>query len=347
MDTPELIAYIESCRPVMARLMFAHPLRFPFLIVQWAPFVGVPDDMSIAAQNEVAEDVLTDPWYRALLHTGMGFQYWFVHADAEATEREFAEALRCFEQQGDRWGMVMSLMELARAIGRRGDRSTSSACTDRALASASELQSPDDMAELLWSRADFSLQADDLESAERDLLRAIRLVEPLGVSDNLAQARLGLAEVALRRGDAALARELCELALASRLVGWSSGAWAHAAALLKLARVALQEGARDEAREHLRAAAASIPGRHNLPYYATLAVSLAELAFREERPKLSAELCGVAVLLDPVGGARETETLAARLREELGADAFERARAEGAARQPRDAVEYLTVLLAD
>ncbi|WP_063774131.1 AfsR/SARP family transcriptional regulator [Streptacidiphilus rugosus] len=345
MDTPELAGWIDSCRPVMDRLMYAHPLRFPHLIVQWAPFVGVPDDVSMAAQNEAADAVLTDPWYRGLLHTGMGFQYWFVHADAEATEREFALALRDFENQGDRWGMVMSLMELARAIGRRGDREASSRCTDRGLALAGELQSPEDMAELLWSRAELSLVADDLEPAEADLLRAVKLVEPLGVSDNLAQARLGLAEVALRRGRTREARELCAQALASRLVGWASGEWTQASVLLLLARIDLGEGARDAARTRLRDAAAAIPGRHNLPYYGSLAAPAAELAFGDGRFETAAELCGVAVLLDPLGGEPSVARIAARLRERLGSAGYDTSFTKGATRDPRDAVDFLRLWL--
>ncbi|WP_370091726.1 BTAD domain-containing putative transcriptional regulator [Streptacidiphilus sp. MAP12-20] len=347
MDTPELVGWIDSCRPVMDRLMYQHPLRFPHLIVQWAPFVGVPDDVSMAEQNAAADAVLTDPWYRGLLHTGMGFQYWFVHADAEATEREFAAALHDFEQQGDRWGMVMALMELARAIGRRGDRAASSACTDRALTLAGELQSPEDMAELLWSRSELSLIADDLGAAETDLLRAVELVEPLGISDNLAQARLGLAEVALRRGETKAARELCALALASRLVGWASGEWTQAAVLLMLARIDLTEGARDAARSRLRAAAAVIPGRHNLPYYGALAAPVAELAVGDGRPETAAELCGVAVLLDPLGGERAIAALTPRLRETLRPEGYDAAFTKGATRDPRDAVEYLHLLLAE
>ncbi|WP_370065167.1 BTAD domain-containing putative transcriptional regulator [Streptacidiphilus sp. MAP5-3] len=345
MDTPELAAAVDLCRPVMDRLMFAHPLRFPFLIVQWAPFVGVPDELSTAAQNEAIASLGDDPWYRGLLHTGMGFQHWFLRADLAESEREFREALGCFRQQGERWGMVMALMELARAMGRRGDRAASSACTDRALALAGELQSVEDMAELLWSRADFSIRADDLEAAEADLLRAVRLVEPLGVSDNLAQARLGLAEVALHRGETARARELCASAMASRLVGWTSGELTEAAAHMTVARISLREGDRREAGDCLRAASEVVARTRNLPAYGELAVTAAALESASGRPGTAAELCGVAESLSLPGTRRHVAGLSESLREELGATAYDAAFARGALRDPKDAVAFVTGLL--
>jgi predicted ATPase/DNA-binding SARP family transcriptional activator len=299
MNTPELAAYIETCRPLMDRLMFEHPLRFPFLAVLWAPFVGVPDEESMVEQNRLADAVLSDPWYRALLHFGLAFQHWFLRADVAATERDLRESLRGFAEQGDRWGMVMSLMELARARGRQGDRAGASACTDRALELASELDSPEDMAELLWSRSELSLRADDLEAAEADLERAVALVEPFGVSDNLASARLGLAQIARRRGELARTRELCGQALASRLVGWSSGAGVQASVLLELARVDLAESRPDLARARLREAESVLRGGRNLPTYGELAAVLAELALHEGRAADAAELRGVATVLDP------------------------------------------------
>ncbi|MBF9070852.1 AfsR/SARP family transcriptional regulator [Streptacidiphilus fuscans] len=348
MDTPELVAAVDLCRPVMDRLMFAHPLRFPFLIVQWAPFVGVPDDVSTAAQNAAIASLADDPWYRGLLHTGMGFQHWYLRADLAETEREFGEALDCFEQQGERWGMVMALMELARARGRRGDRAASAACTDRALSLAGELQSVEDMAELLWSRADFSIRADDLDAAEADLLRAVRLVEPLGVSDNLAQARLGLAEVALSRGETARARELCASAMASRLVGWTSGELMESAVHMTEARIALHEGDREAAAAGLRAAFSVVSRTRNLPAYGELAGTAAALESVSGRPGTAAELCGVAESLSLPGTRRHPAGLTESLREALGATAYEAAFARGQAgarRDPKDAVAFLAGLL--
>ncbi|WP_165845770.1 AfsR/SARP family transcriptional regulator [Streptacidiphilus pinicola] len=329
LDTPELAAYIETCRPVMNRLMFEHPLRFPYLVVLWAPFVGVPDDVSVVEQNRLADEILTDPWYRSLLHFGLAFQHWFLHADAAAAERELTQGLRGFEEQGDRWGMVMSLMELARARGRQGDRAGASACTDRALELAGELDSPEDMAELLWSRSELSLRADDLASAEGDLKRAVALVEPFGVSDNLACARLGLAQVARRRGEFAAARELCAQALASRLVGWSSGEGVQASVLLELARVDLAQAELPAARARLREAASVLRDGRNLPTYGELASVLADFALHEGRADDAAELRGVATVLDPVVPTTPTDA---------ASPAFTR----GAAHSPRAAVAFVT-----
>ncbi|WP_177240376.1 AfsR/SARP family transcriptional regulator [Streptacidiphilus jiangxiensis] len=329
MDTPELIGYIETCRPVMDRLMFEHPLRFPFLVVLWAPFVGVPDDVSMVEQNRLADELLTDPWYRALLHFGLAFQHWFLHADAASAERELTQGLQGFEQEGDRWGMVMSLMELARARGRQGDRSGASVHTDRALELAAELDSPEDMAELLWSRSELSLQAGDLASAEADLRRAVALVEPFGVSDNLASARLGLAQVARRRGAFAQAEELCAQALASRLVGWSSGEGIQASVQLELARVDLAQSRAAAVRARLREVESILRGGRNLPTYGELATVLAELALLEGEADLAAELLGTASVLAPRPNPAPTNP------------AFTR----GAARNPREAVAFVTDLV--
>jgi predicted ATPase len=329
MDTPELAGHIETCRPVMDRLMFQHPLRFPHLVVLWAPFVGVPDEVSMVEQNRMAESLVADPWYRALIHFGLAFQHWFLHADAKAAERELTKGLQGFEEQGDRWGMVMALMELARARGRQGDRDGASACTDRALELAGELDSPEDMAELLWSRSELSLRADDLASAEADLRRAVALVEPFGVSDNLASARLGLAQVARRRGEFAQARELCAQALASRLIGWSSGEGVQASVLLELARLDLAQARVDAARARLREAESVLRGGRNLPTYGELATVLAELARLQGDGAAAAELLGAAAVLDPRPDAVPVD------------EAFAARFAGGAARSPHEAMAFV------
>jgi tetratricopeptide (TPR) repeat protein len=231
--------------------------------------------------------------------------------------------------------MVMALMELARTHGRLGDRAEASACTDRALALARELDSPEDMAELLWSRSELSLRADDLDSAEADLHRAVALVEPFGVSDNLAQARLGLARVARRRGEPARARELCAQALASRLVGWSSGEGVEAAVLLELARVDLAEDDQNAARARLRAAESVLNGGRNLPTYGELASVLAELALAERRDAAAAELFGLATVLNPQADTSRV------------GDSFAVAFHRGASRSPREAVAFVARAVAD
>ncbi|WP_042416202.1 AfsR/SARP family transcriptional regulator [Streptacidiphilus anmyonensis] len=333
MDTPELVGYIETCRPLMDRLMFQHPLRFPFLVVLWAPFVGVPDEEAMVEQNRMAEDALTEPWYRALYHFGLAFQHWFLHADAATAERELTLGLRGFEEQGDRWGMVMALMELSRARGRQGDRTGASACTDRALALAAELDSPEDMAELLWSRAELSLNAGDLASAETDLDRAVALVEPFGVSDNLASARLGLARVALGRGRFAEAREFCAQALAGRLVGWSSGEGIRTSVLLVLARIDLAESRPEAARVRLGEAESILRGGRNLPVYGELASVLAEVAVLDGRPDTAAELRGTAEVLEPRPDPAPVDA--------AHAEAF----ARGAARSPQAAVAFVASVI--
>ncbi|WP_042384764.1 AfsR/SARP family transcriptional regulator [Streptacidiphilus melanogenes] len=333
MDTPELAGYIETCRPVMDRLMYQHPLRFPHLVVLWAPFVGVPDEVSMVEQNRMAESLVDDPWYGALLHFGLAFQHWFLHADAKAQERELVQGLRGFEAQGDRWGMVMALMELARARGRQGDRDGASACTDRALELAGELDSPEDMAELLWSRSELSLRADDLVSAEADLKRAVALVEPFGVSDNLSSARLGLAQIARRRGEFTEAREFCAQALASRLIGWSSGEGVQASVLLELARIDLAQSEVGAAGARLREAESILRGGRNLPTYGELASVLAEAARLQGDPATAAELLGTAAVLDPRTDAAPAET--------PHAEAF----ARGAARSPQQAMAFVTSAL--
>ncbi|MFD0329706.1 ATP-binding protein [Streptacidiphilus monticola] len=288
-DSAELQECVDRCRPLMDRLMFTHPLRYPSLLLLWAPFTGVPDEEDMIARNQAALRVVDDPWYLALMHFGVGFQFWYQAADPEATGREFGLALTGFEELGDRWGMMMALMELARLAGRTGNRKLASERTDRALEIAEQLRSPDDMAEMLWSRAEFALHDDDLDAAEVDLLRAEELARSLGISDNLARTRWLLAELALRRGELDEAERLCEAARSALVIGWSSAEWTGAAICAVTARVALARGDSGRAVDALRAAARTAPAR-NAPARGPAWEVLRELALAEGRPELAARV---------------------------------------------------------
>jgi tetratricopeptide (TPR) repeat protein len=263
----------------------------------------VPDEEDMIARNQAAMSVTDDPWYLALMHFGVGFQYWYQEGDAAATGREFGLALTGFEQLGDRWGMMMALVELARLAGRTGDRPLASELTDRALEIAAQLRSPDDMAEMLWSRAEFALNDGDLPAAEEDLRRAEELARPLGISDNLARTRLLLAQLALRQGELDEAERLCAAARAALLVGWSSGEWTGAAICAVSARLSLARGDAAAALAALRAATRVASGHRNLPALAPVVEVLHELAVVEGRPDLAVRAAAA--------GPEDVETLLA------------------------------------
>ncbi|WP_436535452.1 ATP-binding protein [Actinoplanes sp. HUAS TT8] len=147
------------------------------------------------------EQALTsaDPWVRASANWAHNFTL-VEHGDLEGGARAREEAVRGFEQAGDRWGLVMSLLAIGRVPSLRGEYATSIAAFERAVAISAELGTED---YLYWTRnrlARERMRAGDLDGAGRDL-RAMR--ERAGHLGRRREASLlfGVASLERRAGD--------------------------------------------------------------------------------------------------------------------------------------------------
>ncbi|WP_329182466.1 AfsR/SARP family transcriptional regulator [Streptomyces sp. NBC_01477] len=291
--------------------------RFPVLTVLWAPFAGVPQgDMNTLEGIDALLADRGDPWYEALAHLGYGFQAWLVRGDADLAQRECERSLAGFRGRGDRWGLITCLNALADLADYRGDLAEAVGLLDQALVLAEELDSALDVADLLTSRAAYSLRAGDFAAAAAYCERAVTLSRRAGAPETLAMAHRCLADTARLRGDLPAARALAEQALAECPAGWFSSNSTRVAVLTSAGLVAVAE--RDAARAHdcFRAAVTFDSEVLQLSMNAAhIAGAAAALALLDGDPRQAAALLGAAETLRgrrPTGPDTDAAATAAR-----------------------------------
>jgi predicted ATPase/DNA-binding SARP family transcriptional activator len=331
---PDLPAHLEAARSIAYGS--DRPARQPSLTVLSALASGPPDeDVDV---RPLRQRLLTgpDPWIRSLMWFGEGYLRLLEGRPAEA-EDNFAASLAGFRTLGERWGMASALSELAGLADRRGDRATAIALTDQALALAGQLDSADDIADLLCRSAATSVRAGRPDRATADYRRAAELAQRAGTRELLAEAHRGLGELARLRGDLPEARRLVELALAECPTGWFVARATRAGILVALGQVAAAEGDAAAARAWHRQALAEFGGHTGFTVVEAVAEGLAEVALLEGDGEQAALLLGVGAALRgrPAAGDPDVARISAAARARLGEAAFRRAYRRGAA-MPRD-----------
>ncbi|MFG2769718.1 BTAD domain-containing putative transcriptional regulator [Streptomyces sp. NPDC048350] len=151
-----------------------------------------------------------DPWVRASAYWAHDFVL-TEQGDLESGAEARAAALRGFEEVGDRWGLLMSLLLLGRDHSLRGDHGPALLVFERAVAISSELGTEE---HLTWTKFRLSQErsrSGDHEGALRDVHAALRQARERGLRRmeaglliQLAYAHRAAAE--LDRADEALDR---------------------------------------------------------------------------------------------------------------------------------------------
>ncbi|MFJ8824519.1 BTAD domain-containing putative transcriptional regulator [Streptomyces sp. NPDC102467] len=294
-------------------------LRLPFTVVLWTLAVG-PER---SRDERVHAQVGSDPWGRALLAVGMGFQEQFAGRPA-ASEALFAQALAGFRETGDRWGMANSLDQLGMYADWRGECGRALELIDEALGYARELAAPEETADLLCRRGAVLLHSGAYDEAAADFARAAELARTAGAPGKVAGAMWGMGDAARLSGNTALAREHYEAALETSARSWYSvGQTVHI--FVGLGRVALAEGRTDEADDWFAQARTLSAGTQ------TQGLEVAQvaeaLASRTDEPEHAATLLGAASALrgqlivdDP-----DVTPLELRLRRMLAPDVYKKA----------------------
>jgi predicted ATPase/DNA-binding SARP family transcriptional activator len=337
---PEPRARLEVAQSIIYAM--EEPPRQPLLLVLSAVVGGLPGadvDVAPARQRYLLGP---DPWLRALVRFGLGYEH-LAGGQAARAEQELAASLAGFRAIGERWGMAAALAELAGLAEGQGDRARCIALTDEALALAGQLGTADDMADLLCRRAGTSARVGDLARAQADYERAAELARRAGATEQLATAHRGLGEVARLRGDLAEARRLCELALAECPTGWYFAEATRAAILVALGRVAAAEGDAAAARAWHRQALGAALGQGGFTVASAAAEGLAGVALLEGDGEHAAFLLGVGAALRGalLAGDPDAARVEAAVRARIGEAAYQRAYQRGAA-MPRD--DALTLL---
>ena len=241
-------------------LALDRPPAYPFLLYLSAMAAGPPVGDVTTLQTGLRERVRGDRWCEALCAIGFGWMALLFGGDTGAAGEQFAAARTGFGRLGDRWGTMLAQNGLAEVATWRGDHAAALAPMDEALRLAAELGSLVDIADLLRSRADGRLRDGDLAGAAADFARVVDTARACGAPELVAAGRLGLGELAWRRGDHAGARELCTAALAECPAGWFSADGVRTAILATLARIAEDGGDDAEAARRYREVVAAAGG---------------------------------------------------------------------------------------
>ncbi|GAA2882417.1 BTAD domain-containing putative transcriptional regulator [Streptosporangium fragile] len=315
--TPELLALPATVAPLVPPI--DRPYRRPFLAMLWSMFNGPP----VSGEETITErvgDAIADPWLRALSYFGYGY-YLLYRRDPGAAERAFDEALTLFRRVGERWGVVLTLTELADCADWRQDRAASRALAGEALRLAEEIGSAEDIAELIYRRTQGLVRDGDLEAARTEYLRAGEYARRAGAMEMLAKVHCGLGEVARFRGDLDEALAHTRRALELCPQDWYSAETTRLHITVALGRIAAAGGDVAEARSWYGKALGSELSRHLSAAAAAVSAAvegLAELALLTGAPGEAALLLGASAALrgpalaDP-DVVRVTEAVRARL----------------------------------
>ncbi|RPF36562.1 BTAD domain-containing putative transcriptional regulator [Streptomyces sp. TLI_185] len=298
------------------------PLRLPYVLMLWSLVVG-PRPEGNARALALAGD---DPWARALLDVGLGFQELYAGRTRESEEC-FVRALDAFRVTGDRWGMANCLDPLGAFAHARGDSRRALELLDEGLAYMREVAAPEETADLLRTRGTVLLHQGDTAGAEAHFEQALSLARVAGLPDKMAGARRGLGDAARLSGDTARARVHYENALEACAANWFS-VGETVRILIGFGRTAAAEGRTEEARDWFgQAAELSVEGPGNFILSET-AEALASVADTAER---AAVLLGAATGLRgaAAGGDPDVVRTEKEVRAQLSPQAYETAFEEG------------------
>ena len=307
--------------------------RYPMLMMATlsaAYLLGLADlvDKEIRAVREG-----TDRWARACTYLVESFIH-YDRGDWPRLATATSEALRTFEETGDRVFTAMALSGVARVHSFEGDLDAAIAAFERAIA----LAPPGDLSYLVGLASE-RMRAGDLAGARRDLAIAQRLAAESGQPMLEVVTAMGLAELHRRAGDPARSdRELDRLIIVARDAPMPDDAARDAIASARMAN-RLAAGDAAGARALLPSTIRTASAHHDL---ASAAQHVARLRFLEGDHPGAATALGLSEVVRGTfdHGDAELRELIAELTRLLGAQAYDQAYRRGAA-LPREDAEAL------
>ncbi|MFF1445525.1 BTAD domain-containing putative transcriptional regulator [Streptomyces sp. NPDC058295] len=296
---------------------------------------------SVGTADQSALDA-PDPWVRASAHLARDFAL-TEQGDLVTGAESRIEALRGFEEVGDRWGLVMSLLPIGRDHSLRGEYPQAIATFERTVALSSELGTED---YLYLSKARLARErrrSGDLAGAFRDLRAAHRQAREHGQLRLEANILVGLANVYRRAGD--LEQSDATLDRLEALSARRPSLRELARDLIVSTRVEnrLAEGDAVRARALLPEAAGALFGQGAGAALAWVAELLGGLRALEGAPEEGARALGMSQVMRGAfdWGEPEWRELVDRIVATLGEDGFKQAYEEGAAYSRADALRWL------
>jgi predicted ATPase/DNA-binding SARP family transcriptional activator len=325
---------LQSVRSTL-RAQEVHPARLLWISQQaFAPGTGSGFREALTS---------ADPWVRAGANWAHNFTL-VEHGDLDGGARAREEAVRGFEEAGDRWGLVMSLLAIGRVPSLRGDYATSIAAFERAVAVSAELGTED---YLYWSQnrlARERMRAGDLDGARHDLDAMRRRAEQSGRRRREAALMFSVAGWQRRAGDLDASERTLDL-LRGR-AGHLPYPERMALDLIDGTRMMNRLAARDAAgaRELLPRAVRPNIARDQSNGLAWAAEQVGELLALEDRPDDAATALGWSRAIRGAfdQGEPVLRVLAAGLVTVLGEDGYRQAYDRGARLPRSEALDRLT-----
>ncbi|MFB6948807.1 BTAD domain-containing putative transcriptional regulator [Streptomyces niveus] len=336
---PALVrSLIEECAAVGAGEF--HPS-----LALWLPMLAFSAGDTALGERELRRSLdRPDAWERAAAHAARDFAL-AARGEQRAGGDSRREALRGFEEVGDRWGMGMALLSVGRDHSLRGEHTEAVAAFERAVAISSELGAEDDMFVSRGRLAAERMRGGDLAGALRDIRAAQRQARERGYRRMEAEIEFSLAELHLRSGDVAAADGTLDrlgTALVHRLSLPEDMARDRIAGARMAHRLAAGEPA--EARALLPRAVSGAFARDDNADIARAAELLAWLRLLEDEPEEAATVLGMSQVIRGLfdEGDGQLRELVAELRGRLGEARYARAYGRGAGLPRQDALNRLT-----
>ncbi|RCW40160.1 putative ATPase [Halopolyspora algeriensis] len=253
---------------------------------------GLPGEVECSVQRARAHP---DPWVNAA-----GLHAHAVSAersgDPVGGERRARAAAEAFDRVGDRWGVAQTMTSLAGFRSLRGDHAGAIEVLGKAMTSIRQLRSTEDLVPLLARTGLEKLRAGDLEGAREGLAEAGEVAKS-SFPYHRVTVWCGLAEIARIGGDLDRARE--DLGRAHEVVeeSWLAPRPMRQMLLAFEARLCLDEGRLDRARERLATAVEMGSGAGDMPIAAMLAEQSARLLLASGEAERAVRTLGLAVAM--------------------------------------------------
>ncbi|MDG4820812.1 BTAD domain-containing putative transcriptional regulator [Asanoa sp. WMMD1127] len=288
-----------------------------------------------------------DPWIRASALWAHDFVL-TERGDLATGTHSRHEALRGFEEVGDRWGIILCLLAIGRDHATRGEFAEAIAVFERAAVISAELNTEELVFHTRSAVARTRARSGDLEGARDDVVASMRQARLRGQRRMEAEMLYNLAYVFAQLGDLEAAdRALDQLETLLHRLPFPDELRRDLLAAGRLYN-RLAEGAVAGAREQLPRA---LRGTFTFGNSATIAVHaecVARLLMLEGEPERAAETLGMSEAIR--GRSQDTDKFVARLRIELGrtlgAAGYREIYRRGAALPRQDALERIAALAA-
>lgn len=310
-------------------------------MLRMAQLASVPDGSELV-ERQLQEALRSpDPWVRAsVLWTQDHIRV--ERGDLTTGARSRQEALRGFEEVGDRWGLVMSLLRVSRDHSLRAEHDQAVATAQRAVAIGSELGTE---MHLYWTRSRLArarMNSGDLDGALRDIHAALLQAKERGHRRIEANMLSSLATAYRLAKDVERAHRTLDRMeeLARRLP--SEGLPGDAVAGFRMAN-RLAEGAAGPARELLPGVVRMVFAHGQASALAWAAELLGWLLALEDDPAGAATALGMSAVIRGWfdEGDPELRVVVAGLAGRLGEDAYRAAYRQGAEMPRREALDRL------